>query len=191
MGVLAMVEAFRSLPPVPVLHTPRLELRGHRASDLPDCAAMWGDPEVVRYVGGRPCTQEEVWARILRYVGHWALLGYGYWAIIERGSGRYVGEAGLGDGHRGELEPAWGHTPEAGWALSPWAQGRGLATEAVAAVLRWGDAMLPGGRTVAMIEPDNRASLRVAAKVGFREYAKGRYKGDAMILLERVVASRA
>ena len=64
---------------------------------------MWADPEVTRYIGGRPFGVEEVWTRLLRYAGHWALLGYGYWAVIEKSSGRFVGEAGLADFHRGEV----------------------------------------------------------------------------------------
>ena len=62
---------------VPELETPRLSLRGHRVEDLEDCAAMWGDPQVTRHIGGRPSTKEEVWSRLVRYVGHWALLGFG------------------------------------------------------------------------------------------------------------------
>lgn len=171
-------------PTVPVLLTPRLELRGHLEEDLPDCAAMWADPEVTRYVGGRPFTEEEVWARILRYVGHWAMTGFGYWAIVERESGRFVGEAGLGDGRRA-IDPPWGRTPEVGWALARRAQGKGLATEAVRAVLAWADANLPESRTVCMIEPANLASLRVADKLGYCMYARSSYAGESMVLLER------
>lgn len=174
----------RPMPPVPELLTPRLRLRGHRAEDLADCLAMWSDPEVTRYIGGRPFTEEEVWARILRYVGHWVVMGYGYWAIEERASGRFVGEAGMADVHRA-IETRWRGVPEVGWALAPWAQGRGLATEAVLAVLEWADAVLPGRRTVCMIEPGHDGSWRVAEKCGFRPYARTQYAGLEIALLER------
>ena len=49
---------------------------------------------IARFIGGRPYTREEVWARILRYVGHWTLKGYGFWAIEEKLSGDFIGEAG-------------------------------------------------------------------------------------------------
>lgn len=62
---------------MPTLRTERLVLRGHRREDLGDCAAMWADPEVTRYLGGRPFSEEEVWGRLLRYVGHWAIMGFG------------------------------------------------------------------------------------------------------------------
>lgn len=41
----------------PVLETERLILRGQRASDLDAFAAMWGDPEVTRFIGGKPATR--------------------------------------------------------------------------------------------------------------------------------------
>jgi RimJ/RimL family protein N-acetyltransferase len=67
--------------PIPLLETDRLLLRGHRPEDLDDCKALWGDPDVTRHIGGRPFSGEEVWTRLLRYVGHWCWLGYGFWAV--------------------------------------------------------------------------------------------------------------
>ena len=64
---------------VPVIETERLRLRGHTLADFADSAAMWAEDAVTRLLGGRPLTEEEVWTRLLRYVGHWALQGYGYW----------------------------------------------------------------------------------------------------------------
>jgi RimJ/RimL family protein N-acetyltransferase len=69
---------------VPVIETERLNMRGHRMEDFSDCAAMWADAGVTRYIGGKPFSREEVWARMLRYVGHWSWLGFGYWAIEEK-----------------------------------------------------------------------------------------------------------
>ena len=95
---------------------------------------MWGDPRVTRHIGGRPFTRDEVWAKILRYVGHWSLLGYGYWVVEDRASGSFLGEAGLADFKRG-IGPGFDGAPEIGWVLAPAAQGAGVATEAVRAVL--------------------------------------------------------
>ncbi len=171
-------------PTVPVLETERLTLRGHTLADFDECAAMWGDPLVTRHIGGRPSTEEEVWARVLRYAGLWALLGYGYWAVRERDSGRFVGDVGLADFRR-EVTPALGDAPEAGWVLAPWAHGRGFATEAVRAVLSWADANLAAPRTVCLIAPENAASIHVAEKCGFREVTRGTYKGEETIICER------
>lgn len=160
--------------PVPTLTTERLVLRGHRASDLDACLAMWSDLEVVRHISGRPSTREEVWARILRYVGHWELMGYGMWAV--EAEGRFVGECGLAQFERGVPEI---DAPEAGWVFAPEAHGKGYATEAMRAVLAWTTAP----RTVCMIAPDNAASLRVADKLGYRETALTAYKGEPAIVL--------
>jgi RimJ/RimL family protein N-acetyltransferase len=169
---------------VPVVETARLRLRGHRPEDLDACAAMWADPAVTRHIGGRPFSGEEVWGKILRYAGHWALLGFGYWAIEDKASGRFVGEAGFADFKR-DIVPSFDGAPEIGWALAPWAHGQGLATETVAAALAWGDRRFGAGRTVCMIDPENRASLRIAEKTGYREFARTVYKGAPTILFHR------
>ena len=178
------VPGMQGSPAVPVLETARLRLRGQRVEDLEECAAMWGDPEVTRHIGGRPFTREEVWSRLLRDVGHWALLGFGYWIIEDKAAGRFVGQAGFADFHR-EIEPSLGGAPEIGWALARWAHGQGFATEAVRAIVAWGEARFGARRTVCVIDPENAASIRVAHKCGYREFARGRYKGATTILFER------
>jgi RimJ/RimL family protein N-acetyltransferase len=170
---------------VPALDTARLTLCGHRIDDLGECAAMWADPRVTRHIGGRPFSGEEVWTRLLRYVGHWSLLGFGYWAIREKASGRFVGEVGFAD-YKREIEPAFAGAPELGWALAPWAHGQGFATEAVVAAIAWGITHFGAGRrTVCMIDPENLPSIRVAVKCGYKEFARAAYKGQSTILFER------
>ena len=87
--------AFAAISTVPLLETERLRLRGHRLEDLSDSAAMWADPRVTQYIRPRPFTAEESWARLLRYIGHWALLGFGYWVIEEKATGKFIGECGF------------------------------------------------------------------------------------------------
>jgi RimJ/RimL family protein N-acetyltransferase len=175
---------------IPVIETDRLRLRGHRVEDFGECAAMWGDPLVTRYIGGRPFTAEEVWARLLRYVGHWALLGFGFWLIEEKATGQFVGEAGMAEFQR-EMEPSIVGVPEMGWVLSPRFHGRGYATEAVRAVCRWGEGRFGGGRTVCLIALENAASVRVAEKCGFRELPKAVYKGQPTRMFEKTGKERA
>ena len=170
---------------IPVIETERLRLRGHRLEDFGNCAAMWGDPAVTRYIGGRPFTSEEVWARLLRYVGHWALLDFGFWLIEDKATGEFAGEAGLAEFQR-EIEPAIVGVPEMGWVLSPRYHGKGYATEAVRAVAAWGDRRFDGSRTVCIIHPENQASKRVAEKCGFRELPPATYKGQATLMFERL-----
>ncbi|HEX3763623.1 MAG TPA: GNAT family N-acetyltransferase [Kofleriaceae bacterium] len=169
--------------PVPVLDTPRLVLRGHRVTDLDDLLAMWSCPEVTRVLTGKPLSREDVWARLLRYIGHWAVHDYGLWTIRERDTDRFVGDAGIADFQR-DLAFSFDGAPEAAWVLAPWAHGRGYATEAMNAVLAWAAAAHP--RTVCIIDPDNFASLRVAARLGYHQIGQADFKGKPILVFERV-----
>jgi RimJ/RimL family protein N-acetyltransferase len=175
-----------STPPMtPILMTARLRLRAHLRADLPACAAMWADPVVVRHTIGAPSPEQRTWMRILSYRGHWELMGYGYWAVEERSSGRYVGELGFADFRRG-MGPAVDLFPELGWALSPEVHGRGYATEALLAATAWADAKWgAGSRTVCIVHPENKASLRVAEKIGFRPTGRAEKGGEPEIILHR------
>src|SRR5688500_15052962 len=164
-----------------MIETERLTLRLHRVEDFANTAEMWGDPVVTKHIGGKPSTTEESWHRILRNMGHWQAMGWGYWVVREKKTGRFAGEAGFAHLKR-ELDPSFGDTPEAGWVLSPWAHGKGFAAEAMRAALAW---LGEKKRTVCMIDPDNEASLKLAAKLGYREYARTTYKGAPSVLLER------
>lgn len=169
----------------PTLTTARLTLAAHRLEDFPDTSAMWADPQVTHFIGGRPNTDEEAWFRLLRQAGWWTLLGYGSWAIRETATGRFVGEGGFLNGRRA-IDPPFGDTPEAGWTLCPWAHGQGYALEAMTAAHDWGDAHFGKARTVCMIHPDNHASARLAAKLGYGEYARATFKDAPTILYERL-----
>jgi RimJ/RimL family protein N-acetyltransferase len=168
----------------PTLETDRLILRAHRIEDFEPSAAMWGDEAVARFIGGKAFTPEEVWQRMLRYPGHWALLGFGYWVLEEKATGDFVGEAGLLNLNRA-IEPPFGDAPEAGWVLAPRAHGKGYATEAMTRAVAWTESELGAARTVCMISPDNAPSLRVAEKLGYREYVRTTFKGAPTVLLER------
>jgi RimJ/RimL family protein N-acetyltransferase len=168
----------------PTLTTERLTLRGHGLSDFDDSLTLWSDPDVVRFIGGKTATAEEVWARLLRYSGHWALLGFGFWTIHETATGAFVGEAGLADFRRA-IAPPLGPDPEAGWVLIPGAHGRGYASEAMRGILGWADRTLGAPRTTCIIDPSNVASLKLAAKLGYKPFGHGLYRGDEVVMLER------
>jgi RimJ/RimL family protein N-acetyltransferase len=163
------------------IETERLVLRPHRAEDFDDLAAMWADPEVTRFIGGRPSTTEESWARLLRYGGLWTLLGFGYWAVRDRATGRFFGEVGFADFRRGI---GFDGVPEAGWILAPRAQGKGFAGEAVRAALAWADRR-GWARSVCIIDPGNAPSVRLAEGSGYREIDRVTYKDHPVILMER------
>jgi RimJ/RimL family protein N-acetyltransferase len=169
-----------------VLRTARLTLSPITAADFDDLYAVWSDPDFVRHITGVPLTPEECWFRLLRDVGHWAVVGYGNWAMRLSRTGEYVGSIGVLDFRRDTVPVL--DAPELGWGVAPGFQGRGFGVEGVSAALAWADVNLPGGRTVCMISPPNEPSLRLAERVGYRPYTNGTYKEETVILLERMSA---
>ncbi|MFM8820272.1 MAG: GNAT family N-acetyltransferase [Phenylobacterium sp.] len=168
------------------IQTTRLILAPPTLSDFDDYAGLWADVAVVRFMGSVPFSRSAAWTRFQRQAGCWSLCGFGAWIVRERDSGRFVGEVGFYDFMR-EITPALGPEPEAGWMLSPWAQGKGFATEAVSAAHVWGDGRFDASRTVCMIDPENAPSLRLAAKMGYIEYARSRLGERLLVLHERAV----
>ena len=172
-----------ALAVAPTLLTARLRLRAHRLADLDASAAMWADPAVTRFLGGKPSTREESWARLLRYAGHWQWLGYGFWAVENRDDGTYLGELGFADFRR-DITPAI-DVPEAGWSFAQAAHGRGFATEGLRAALAWGDANLRAPATACIVDLGNDASVVLAGRCGFAAAGRVVYKGDTLLKFER------
>ena len=173
-----------SLRAAPRLETDRLILRSHRVEDFPDCTAMWRDPQVVKYTIGSASTPQRTWQRLLAYCGHWSLLGFGYWAVECKSTGRYIGELGFADFHR-DVEPSIEGIPEIGWALCVEAHGQGFATEALQKVQSWGDSHFRASRTVCIIHRENLPSLQLARKLGYSVVLRAPAEGETDLLLAR------
>lgn len=166
------------------LETQRLILDGHCAEDFDAFAAMWADPDVVGAIGVEPSTPAQSWSRLLRYRGLWPVLGYGYWAVRQKTSGRFIGDLGFADFRR-VVEPPILTLPEAGWAFAGWAQGQGLAGEALRAALGWLDGQAAFAGSMCLIGPSNIRSIRLAEIHGFAEPRTVRANGQAGLLFTR------
>ncbi|MDH4412531.1 MAG: GNAT family N-acetyltransferase [Rhizobium sp.] len=178
------VERISALLTAPVLSTTRTRLRAHRLEDFEPMMAMWQDEAIFRHITGRPSTSNETWSRLLRYIGHWHALGFGYWVIEDRENGLYLGEAGFADFHR-DMDPSLGSAPEAGWSIVSSAHGRGLATEVMQAAHVWMDGHNPHGHSVCILDPEHQASLRVAEKCGYRHAYDTTFQGGATSVMKR------
>lgn len=169
---------------VPVVETERLVLRGLVKADFPAYAAIWQEPEVVRFIGGIPRSESESWGRFLGIAGHWAMEGFGQWAITRRDDGALIGQTGFFRALRG-VDEDFDAAPECGWVLAPAAHGQGYGGEAVAAAHRWFDASPHGGLSHAMIEVGHDASFAVARRLGYLPLRETEYLGDRVMLLGR------
>lgn len=168
----------------PVLRTARLILRGRTIADFPAVAAMQADGEVMRYIAGAPVPEEDAWGKFARMEGFWTLTGMGFWLVEERETGAVIGEVGLADFRRA-IDPPLGADPEFGWMLAASAQGKGYASEALSAALRWGDQRFPGANFSCIIDEGNAPSVRLAERHGFRRERKATYKAKEVIVFRR------
>ncbi len=168
----------------PGIETPHLRLRGHRYDDLPDSVAMWSDPIVTKFITGRASTEQQTWARLLSYVGHWAMMGFGYWAIEEKGSGDFVGEIGFADFKR-DVAPSMKGKPEFGFALASRFHGKGYAGESVRAALAWADQNVASPSTVCMVNPNNNVSLYIVKSNGYEVVDESVYNEQPVLFLSR------
>ncbi|KZL08478.1 Acetyltransferase (GNAT) family protein [Pseudovibrio axinellae] len=170
------------LTAAPTLIGERIIMRAHKDEDFEACCALWADPEVVRYISGKPSTPTDTWGRLLKYAGHWSLSGFGYWAVIEKESGELVGDVGFADFKR-DITPSLEGKAEAGWVLSPKFHGRGYGQEAVELGLSWLNKSGLFPEVHCIIAPENKASVGLAERVGFKKYANGAYLGEPTVFL--------
>ena len=143
---------------IPVLETERLILREGRESDLEVLVAFYADEEASKPVGG-PLTRAQAWGRMAFNRGHWALRGYGNWALEEKATGDYAGWAGL-------WFPEGFPEREVGWGLMLSKRGRGYATEAASRARTFAYEILGWKTAISLIAPDNPRSRRVAERLG-------------------------
>src|SRR4029078_7374717 len=110
-----------------VIETERLRLRMLRDSDLDDLAALFADPDVMRYVGtGKPADRTEAQTALTSIVVHWNRHGFGPWAIEDKTTKEFVGYGGL--------RSLFG-TPEVVYHFVRRHWGKGLATSIARACL--------------------------------------------------------
>lgn len=166
----------------PRLETERLILKQFTLDDFPALMASWSTPEMAKINGGENPAAEMVWARLLRYIGHWHALGYGYWAVFEKTTGHYAGSLGFQDAHR-DITPELKY-PEAGWTLIPEVRGKGYASEALSAVLLWGDQTF-SSPVCCIIDEENIPSNYLAERFGFQFQGYVNYRGKRVRMLVR------
>lgn len=152
--------------------TDRLLLRQWRDGDLDGFACMAADPEYARYSSsGAIEDRAGAWRQMAICAGHWALRGFGHWAVERIDTGEFVGRVG-------PWFPEGWPALELGWGIEPRHRGNGYATEAARAALHHTWAMAPE-RVISVIHEENAASIAVTKKLGGA--LVGTYEGPLLL----------
>lgn len=146
--------------PEVVLETDRLTLRLPRIEDFERYAELLADEEAARYIGGQ-MPRAAAWRKFLQMPGAWAVQGFGMFSVVERDSGRWLGQAG-------PWRPEGWPGNEIGWAFHRDAWGRGFATEAATAAMHWAFDRLGWDEVIHCIHPENAPSQALARRLGSR-----------------------
>lgn len=145
---------------IPTLETARLRLTALTEKHFDDYAVMLADPDSTRWVGdGQPLDRTNAWRSLAMLLGHWALRGYGMWALELKETGEFVGRVGL-------MNPDGWPDLELGWMLKPEHRHQGYATEAGNASLDFAWNQLHARRVISLVRIGNEASDRVAERLG-------------------------
>jgi ribosomal-protein-alanine N-acetyltransferase len=143
-----------------IFETEHLLFRPLTHTDLDDLAALYTDPEVMRFLGG-PRSRDEVQRVLNRYIKEYQMYGHSFFAIIQKSNEQFIGQCGL-------LEQEVEEQPEVelGYVLarSYWQQG--LAVEGIRALKDYGLQKLGFPRLISLIPPENHISLSIAEKIG-------------------------
>ena len=156
------------------VETARLYLRRFDSGDLDAFAVLNGDADVVRYIGdGKPQTRSQTQMRLNAVLDHWEQHGFGLCAVIAKAGGAFIGFCGLQylDG-TSEIE--------VGYRLAKRFWGKGLATEAASASLKYGFDELGLDRIVAVVHPENVASQMVIQKIGLQYEKDAQFYGSEL-----------
>jgi len=159
-----------------VLTTQRLLLREMTGADLDHIAALFGDEEVMRYYP-KPMTREEAHAWVAWNQRLYRSHGFGLWAMVLRDTGEFAGDCGLTPQYVDGIKEI-----EVGYHVRTCLQGQGYATEAATAARDFARDALFLSRLIAIINPDNAASQRVAGKIGLRPEKRSTVFGTEQII---------
>ena len=160
-----------------ILETEHCLVRETTPEDVDDFFHIYSDPAITKYMDGLYPEPEQEKQYIREYIEKvYAFYEFGVWTVVERESGAVIGRAGFAI-REGYSEP------ELGFIIGvPW-QRKGYAEEVCRAVLEYGWSVLGFEQVQALVEPGNEVSLRLCAKLGFRERERIEMQGKAYIRL--------
>ena len=140
--------------------------------DLPRLTPILSDPEVMRYSVKGVCNELATRKFIEWCLGCYASHGVGPWALVDKASGKLMGFSGVSPEVVADVEEI-----NLGYRLARDYWDQGFATESAAAVLHHTFSRTDIESVVVIIDPAHVASLRVAQKVGFKQYRSAEFHG--------------
>lgn len=146
------------------LLTPRLELRQWLDIDYQPFAALNADPKVMEYFP-KTLDSEQSNALADRLRNHIAEKGWGFWAVVERDSGCFIGFTGI----KSSEDTPRGSAVEVGWRLVPPFWGKGYATEAANASLLFAFEILNLNEVISFTPKNNLRSKAVMERLGMSQ----------------------
>lgn len=143
-----------------ILETPRLILREIDINkDINAWHDMMTDEETVRFIGGETLDKAGAWRQMAMLIGHQQVRGYGFWAVVEKSSGDFIGRIG-------PWNPEGWPEPEVGWTLHRNYTRKGYAKEAGKACVDYVFETLGWDRVIHVIAEENIASIKTAEAIG-------------------------
>jgi [ribosomal protein S5]-alanine N-acetyltransferase len=160
------------------LQTKRLRLMQWCHADFASFRPIAKDPDVMRYISdGIPWSDEGIREFVGRQMRHAAATRFCLWRIARKPDGKTIGFCGL---QPLRLEDR--REVEIGWWLAKNCWGRGIASEAARAVMRFAFAEANLGRVIAIARPENMASIRIMRKLGMRFEREAAHKGISVVV---------
>ncbi|MEJ6005655.1 GNAT family N-acetyltransferase [Paucibacter sp. AS339] len=144
-----------------VLNTQRLRLEPCTDAHLEGLYALNSDPEVMRYITGKPETREGTQAMIDRVKARWVDTGYSWWSFIDKENGQIIGAGCIQHLARDVANPL-----EIGWRLRKDRWHQGFASEAAQGMASFAFDTLKTDLLVSVCDPANTGSSRVMERLG-------------------------
>jgi len=149
--------------PMDVLETRRTKVREICMEDMEALFLLYEDPSITAYMEPLFDGPQEVQYQRDYIEKVYGLYDYGMWLVVEKSTGQVIGRAGIES-----KDPAQPYSVEMGYLIRKDKQGMGYATEVCQGIIAYAKEELEMERVVAMVNPANKASVRVAKKLGMR-----------------------
>jgi [ribosomal protein S5]-alanine N-acetyltransferase len=143
-----------------IIHTDRLLMRPFDMKDFNWLCDLYAKPQVMKYIyDGQIFNQEQTKQRLLNFISEWKENGFGFWVIIEKISGEYVGYSGFRHYEKSE-------DIELGYILDDCFWGKGYASEIVQNCVSLGFSQYNFQKIMATVVPENIGSIKVLKRAG-------------------------